>query len=191
MKKIFLLVLFNLIIIFPTKVNAQSIDYDQIYNSLPVVDIHYEHNEDPDEIIDYNKFIVSPYPLIRISDNLSNKTTKIKPGYYLLSPKTREGYDFIMFKQKGNIAAMIPVFEKQTINPKLIFPDPPKPKVGFWQGIGNGIKAGFHGMFGKYENPPKLPRCKLDSNYVNGGKYLEFTLIREQDLYKILLKVDS
>ena len=192
MKKFLFLTLLSLILVLYVGIksaNAQPADYDQIYNNLPVVDFHYDHNEDPDELMDYSQFVVSPYPLVRISDSLVSKTIKLKPGYYLLSPKSREGYDFIMFKQKGRIVGMIPVFDKQIVDPKLIFPTPPKPKVGFWKGMVNGVKAGFHRLFGKYENPPKMPRCKLSTNYVNGGKYLEFTLIREENLYKILLKV--
>lgn len=191
MKKIFLLIFSVLVLLFSQfKIClAQETGYDQIYNSLPNLDFHYDNSEDPDEIADYHEFIISPYTLMRISDTLSTKNTIFKPGYYLLSPKNQDGYDFVMFKQKGKIVGLVPVFEKQTVDPLITYPQPPKPKVGFWSGLGMSINTGIAKLFHKYEKPPDLPKSKIESNYVGAGNYLEIDLYRDKYLYKILLKV--
>lgn len=191
MKKILLILI--AFIIFAGKVAAQTVDYDAIYNNLPIIDLVYEQNEDPDEQADTLQFFQSPYPLIRTVFPLSCKKIKLKLGYYLLTPRTRDGFDFVMFKQNGKIVGLVPVFEKRplTEEEKLrLFPPPPKPKTTIWSLPWRGFKAGMKKMFGRYEKPPEMPKYVLDANIVGNGRYFEMYFYSEQYFFKMLFKID-
>ncbi|MFH0702961.1 MAG: hypothetical protein V2B14_05430 [bacterium] len=190
MKKFLSLIFLNLLLqVFLAHAGiAQNINYDLIYTNLTPIDINYDHNEDPNEINDYSQFIESPYPLIRISQTLRCKNTKISPGYYLLTPKNENNIDFVMFKQKGKIVALIPVYEKRLINPKLVYKSEPKPKVSLIKRPFIAIKK-FFGLIlkksKKYQDPPK---CAVETEKINGEKYFEIRLYVEEHLYKMLFK---
>lgn len=180
MKKIILF--FLLFIIFSGKALAESVDYDAIFGNLPIVDIYYEQNEDPDEQADYLQYFNSPYPLIRTSFPLSCKTVKLKQGYYLLTPRSKDGFEFIMFKQNGKIVGLVPVYEKRPMTPaeiSKVFPKPPKKKHSVWSLPWRGFKYTVKRMFGKYKKPPELPGVALDADIVGGGKYFEIVLYKE------------
>ena len=190
MKKIvFLLFAINLLLIHPAYTQEVA-EYDKIYESSPILDFYYEQNEDPDEITDHQEHIRSPYPLIRTSSPLSTKSSKIIPGYYLLTPRNKDGYDFVMFKQKGRITALVPVFEKKLINPLEVYPQPIKRKVPLVKKPFAAMQNGLKFVFKPYIKPPELPKYLLNSDYVAGGKYFEIHLYKDEYLYKMLFKVD-
>jgi len=191
MKKIILF--FLLFIIFSGRAFAGSVDYETILNNLPTIDIYYEQKEDPDEQADYIQYFNSPYPLIRTSFPLSCKSIKIKPGYYLLTPRSKDGFEFIMFKQNGKIAGLVPVYEKRLMTPEetqRLFPPPPKPKTTIWSLPWRSTKAVTKKKLGKYKKPPELPHVALEADIV-GGKYFEIILYRENHLYKMLFKIEK
>ncbi|OGI03081.1 MAG: hypothetical protein A2104_06335 [Candidatus Melainabacteria bacterium GWF2_32_7] len=193
MKKILFLTFLSLIFLLNSAsiIAAEKISYDSIYNNLPVLtDIYYDHNEDPDEIVDYKDYIQSPYPLMRISVKLSCKDVKIGPGYYLITAKNRSNYDFVMFKQNGKIAALIPIYEKQLINPETVYPKAQQPKKSIIRKIGSGIKKVIARPFKRYKKPLPAPRYYITSSMVDSGKYFEINLYQEQYLYKMLFKVE-
>jgi len=168
-------------------------DYDLIYDNLPVINVKYYVNEDPDEINDYRKYI-TPYPLLRTSLVLKCKNQKIRPGYYLLTPKNEKGLDFVMFKQQGKIIALIPVYEKSLIVPQLTYKKPPAPKVSMvafpFVKLKKITKGTLKTIFKPVLKPPDLPETKMKASYVNGGKYFEIWLYVDKYLYKMLLKVE-
>ncbi|MCK7485186.1 MAG: hypothetical protein MZU97_06245 [Bacillus subtilis] len=86
MKRFLLIViLFAIYAFLPLSSNAKSeINYDEVYNRLPAINIFYENNEDPDELSDYERYVKSPYPLLRTSLILTCKNAKLTQGYYLL-----------------------------------------------------------------------------------------------------------
>jgi len=180
MKKIILF--FLLFIIFSGRALAGSVDYDEIYNNIPTIDIYYDQNEDPDEQTDYMQYFNSPYPLIRTAFPLSCKSIKFKQGYYLLTPKSKDGFNFMMFKQTGKIIGLVPVYEKRLMTPEerqRIFPPPPKKKHSVWSLPWRGFKFTVKKMFGNYKKPPELPRVALDADIVGGGKYFEIIFYKE------------
>jgi hypothetical protein len=189
-KSLFLFVILSFIVFSVPANAAENTNYESIYNNLPVLDFYYDHNEDPDEQLDYHDFIKSPYPLIRISAKLSCKEVKLLPGYYLMAVRNRSNYDFVMFKQNGKIVTMVPVYEKQLVNPETVYPKP-KVKKSLLKKTGSGIKRIVAAPFKPYRKPPEPPRYAVTSSLVDGGKYFEIWLYQEQYLYKILFKVDK
>jgi len=190
MKKLILFLLLLLSLAgFAKKACANQ--YDEIYNRLPILDIYYDDSQDPAELEDYSDYVQSPYPLIRTSAILTSQKTKIKPGYYLLTPRTKGAYEFITFKQNGKIIAFVPIYEKTIIDPKVIYLEAPKPKPHLITWPYRILKKGFLKLFGKYKRPLKAPPYVIESEFVDHGKYFEIKFYLEQYLYKMLFKVEK
>lgn len=192
-KQIFSLLLFLMFSINPVlaeEQDNQSIqNYDQLYESLPIIDIHYENNEDPRELEDYNKYYLrSPYPLIKLSHVLEYKAGELKPGLFLLTPRYENGYNFVIFKQNGKVVAFVPVFEKETINPELAYPKP-KENIKWYKLPFVKTKRGVDYVFKPIRRPPPNPKFKLKGKLVQGKKYYVMDLFYDKYSYKMLFRV--
>lgn len=180
---------------FQCKAQNLRINYDLIYKDTPVLDFMYEDKLDPEEEIDYDKYvIISPYTLMRITDTLRSKKVLLKPGYYLVKAEKRDGYEFLLFKQNGKVAGVVPVYQKTIINPALIYKESLKPKPSLLGRIFSIpkkiISYPFKGWYEK-RKVPLPPRSAIESRVVGNGKYLEIWLYVEQYLYKVLLKIEN
>ncbi|GEM_PF-1800658 len=202
--KNFRLLILSLIILL--KFSASScaaenirINYDLIYKDTPVLDFMYEDKVDPDEESDYSDYLISPYTLLRITDTLVSKNVLLKPGYYLVKSEKKDGYDILTFKQNGKVAGVVPVYQKVTINPLLVFPEPQKPKLPFYKAIPKKIfidtpkkimKWSAKKLF-KQKDIPIPPKSALEYRVVGNGKYLEIWLYVDKYLYKSLFKIKN
>ncbi len=197
MKKI-LISTFIFILIFSLNISTANastkINYDLIYKETPILDFIYEESLDPQEDKDYQGLFLSPYTLIRTSYALQNKKIHLKPGYYLLKPATWAGYDFVLFKQKGKIKGVVPVYQKILINPEYTYRTPIKPEIPLYKKpfvfVQKIIAWPFKKVF-KRRKPVLPPRSKFEAIEVDGNKYLEMKLYVEEYLYKILFKIES
>jgi len=179
----------------PCEAENLMFNYDLIYNDTPILDFMYENSLDKDQDNDYNGYIISPYTLIRITDVLRNKKVLLTPGYYLVKPKKRDGYEFLLFKQNGKVAGVVPVYQKLLIDPLLIYKEPPKPKVPLYKKIfidtpKKIITWPFKQIF-KQKTVPLPPKAALESKVVGEGKYLEIWLYVDKYLYKVLFKIEA
>ena len=175
-------------------------NYELIYKETPVLDFMYEEGLDPEEDKDYEKYVISPYTLIRITDSLQNKKIHLKPGYYLVKPEKKDGYEFLVFKQKGRVAGVVPVYQKSLINPLLVYgPDPQKPKPPLYIRIPKKIfidipKAIITWPFKKIFKQKRIktpPKAALESHVVHNGEYLDIWLYVDKYLYKVLFKIEN
>lgn len=175
-----LLILFSFLEFSNLSCRAEDskINYDLIYKDTPVLDFIYEDSIDPKQDNDYDGYIISPYTLIRITDTLRNKKVLLKPGYYLVKPENRNGYEFLLFKQNGKVAGVVPVYQKVLIDPNLVYKEPTKPKEPFYKKI-------F-----KRRTVPLPPKSALESKIADDGKYLEIWLYVDKYLYKVLFKIE-
>jgi hypothetical protein len=170
----------------PVYAIKDEIDYTMIYNDLPKIKAEFTNNEDPDEYYDVRKFNVSPYPLIRTSSDLYVQNIKIPPDYYLLTPREYNGKSAILFKQQGKVLFMVPVYKKETINPKLVYFEPPKAKTPLWKKpLIYTLKK--MKLLDRYENPVAFPKSKMYAFDVYGS-YYEMDLYYEDSLYKMIFK---
>jgi len=187
MKKLFFILLMT--VLFSSRAYAaEYTDFDRAYANLPVFDFFYEDNQDPDENQDYADYLGSPYPLVRISVPLECKKTKIIPGYYLITIRNRSGIDFAMFKQNGKIAGLVPVYEKQAINPETYYPKPTAPKSKTKKFFG-GIKNTLAKPFKPHMKPPPPARYDVKTKIIGKGVYFELDYYREEYLYKMLFRI--
>lgn len=172
-----------------------KMNYDLIYKETPVLDFMYEEGFDPEEDSDYNTYVISPYTLIRITDSLRNKKVFLRPGYYLVKPEKKDGYEFLVFKQKGRVAGVVPIYQKSIINPILVYNEPVKPKRPIYKKIlvdtpKKIIAYPFKKIF-KQKRVSAPPKSALESNVVGNGKYLDIWLYVDKYLYKVLFKIES
>ena len=175
------------------------INYDLLYKDTPVLDFMYADGIDQEQDSDYNRYVISPYTLIRITDTLRNKNILLKPGYYLIKPKRHDGYEFLVFKQNGKVVGVVPVYQKVLINPLLIYKEPVKPKTPFLKAIINKIFIEIPQKiimmpFKKSLEQKKIltpPKSALESKVVGNGKYLEIWLYVDTYLYKVLFKIEK
>ena len=108
----------------------KDLDYQTIFDNLQDVQVKFIHDEDPDEYYDTQKIYFSPYPLIRLTQNLYVRNQVITPGFYLMTPREYNGKKCVLFKQAGKIKHVVPIFEYKTVIPEIEYKKPPKK---WWQ----------------------------------------------------------
>lgn len=121
-------------------------NYSDIYKSLEPADFSYMHDIDPDQYYDMKDTAWSPYPLLRLNSPIYFKNQTIEPGYYLLTPREHKNKWYLLFKQNGKVAHIIPVYERD-ITPEFFYDKHlPKPKLTPSQKIHMGV-LDFFGNF--------------------------------------------
>jgi len=105
-------------------------DYRQIYMDLQVPNFSYVHGIDPAQYYDNQSSTWSPYPLFRLSSALYFKTITIVPGYYLLTPVSHKGADYLLFKECGVVKYTVPVYKKEFVPEGFYDSHIAKPRLG-------------------------------------------------------------
>lgn len=90
--------------------------YDEIYKDLKEADFSYIFGLDPYQPDEYTRYMYSPYPLFRSGVNLVFKSTVIPRGYYLLTPREKNGKTYVLFKEKGRVSYTIPVYREENLS---------------------------------------------------------------------------
>lgn len=129
-----------------TEFAKPSKDYAQIYNNLEVPSFTYMHDIDPDQYFDIKDTAWSPYPLLRLNSYIYFKNIAIEPGYYLLTPREYKGNWYLLFKQNGKVAHIIPVYDRKIVAEDFYETHLPKPKLTFAQKVHMGALS-FLGKF--------------------------------------------
>lgn len=121
-------------------------NYSDIYKSLEPADFSYMHDIDPDQYYDMKDTAWSPYPLLRLNSPIYFKNQTIEPGYYLLTPREHKNKWYLLFKQNGRVAHIIPIYERE-ITPEFFYDKHlPKPKLTPSQKVHMGV-LDFFGNF--------------------------------------------
>lgn len=155
----------------PEPINVEpSKNYAGIYNSLEPAKHAYLHNIDPDQYYDMKDATWAPYPLLRLNSYIYFKNSAIEPGYYLLTPREHKGKWYLLFKQNGRVAHIIPVYERD-ITPELFYEKHlPQPKLTTAQKIHMGALS-FLGKFNstKRKDPIKsyMEITDLENHFVS------------------------
>ena len=121
-------------------------DYVSIYNNLEPADFAYMHGIDPDQYYDMKDTAWAPYPLLRLNSYIYFKNQAIEPGYYLINPREHKGKWYMLFKQNGKVAYIIPVYERSLVSETFYDTHLPKPKLTRSQKIHMGV-LNFLGKF--------------------------------------------
>ena len=147
---------------YPSSESVETIEvkptknYSEIYKNLQPATHSYQHNIDPDQYYDMKDAAWSPYPLLRLNSYIYFKNIAIEPGYYLLTPREHKGSWYLLFKQNGKVAHIIPVYERG-ITPELFYEKHlPQPKLTGAQ----KVHMGFLDFLGKFKSTKRKEPIK-------------------------------
>ena len=152
----------------PLPVVADS-DYDSLYDSAEPMKSRLYNDIDPFEDEDNIKYAWSPYPLFRTSANMYFKDFTIEPGYYILTPRTFSGKDYILFKQNGKVQFAIPVAKKENTPMNFYEANTPKVKLTPMQKFASGVRKKFYDTAKNSMRitPPKsLVNVEVDTKFI-------------------------
>lgn len=150
---------------------AKSLDYIGMYNDAKPADFELVHNLDPYQNEDYQKYAWSPFPLFRLSSEVHFKGQTIPAGYYILTPRTMKGNDYIFFKEAGKVKYIIPVVKKDLVPVGYYHANLPEPKYTKWQKFCQKTQKGFHTIFRNSSKKAPPPTSYITTEIVEGGYY--------------------
>lgn len=134
----------------------QTKNYAKIYNDLEPADFAYMHDIDPDQYYDMKDATWAPYPLLRLNSYIYFKNIAVEPGYYLITPREHDGKWYMLFKQNGKVAYIIPVYERGLVPEMFYETHIPKPKLTRSQ----KIHMGFLSFLGKFDSTKRRDPIK-------------------------------
>lgn len=149
-------------------------DYRQIYMDLQVPTFTYVHGLDPSQYYDYQRSTWAPYPLFRLSSPLYFKTVTVVPGYYLLTPVTHKGDNYLLFKENGIVKYTIPVYKKEFVPEGFYESHISKPRLT----RGQAFQQNFMVWVGKHVKGSQrkpTPQSYLEVNDLD-NKFIEITV---------------
>ncbi len=89
-------------------------DYRQLYLDMQVPTFSYIHGIDPGQYYD-NKHLHGRLILFQTQFNALFQNNCHPPSYYLLTPTTFKGGDYVLFKENGVVKYTIPVYKKEFV----------------------------------------------------------------------------
>ena len=141
-------------------------DFQKIYDELENPNFEYIFGIDPFQSEDYTKYMFSPYPLFRSGTTFIFKDIKIPPGYYLLTPREKDGKWYVLFKTNGKVQHIVPVYEKDLVDPMFYKRYVPERKLTFWQNICQKTRNTMGRLFKKQTQRTPPPKSYIDVNEI-------------------------
>ncbi len=167
---------------------AGSNDYEKIYSSLEEPDFDYIFGIDPYQADDYTVYMRSPYPLFRSGVNLIFKSKKIPPGYYLLTPREKNGKTWILFKENGRVSYVIPVYKEDVVYEGFYEEKFPRKKPTAFEKIKKKTMDFIGTKWGKKNQRTPIPEAYIEFN--DAGEYWDMVLYYGMKKYYVLFKKD-
>lgn len=163
-------------------------NYDEIYANLEEADFEYIFGIDPHQADDYTKYMRSPYPLFRSGVNIIFKSKKIPPGYYLLTPREKNGKTYILFKENGKVSYTIPVYEEDIVLEEFYEEKFPHENPNLAKKTQNKIMNFIGTKWGHKNQRTPIPQAYIEFNDM--GIYWDMILYYGQKKYYLLFKKD-
>ena len=164
----------------------QSVDYASIYESLDEADFEYIFGIDPYQADEYTVYMHSPYPLFRTGVQLIFKSKTINPGYYLLTPREKEGKTYVLFKENGRVSYVIPVY-KEDIVPETFYEEKfPHPKPNAYEKVKKKTMDFIGTKWGKKNQRTPIPNAYIEFDDV--GEYWNMILYYGFKKYYLVFK---
>ena len=148
-------------------VQRDNRDYYKIYEELPEPDFNYIFDMDPYQTEEYRKYMYAPYPLFRTAVPFTFKNTVIPPGYYLLTPREKDGKWYVLFKTNGRVKYIVPVYEKDLVEPAFYKRYVPERKLTLWQNICQKTTNVMGKLFSESTQKTPPPKSYIDVNEID------------------------
>ena len=168
-----------------TVIQSENSKYAKIYEELPEADFSYIFNLDPYQTEEYKKYMYAPYPLFRTAIRFVFKNTVIEPGYYLLTPREKDGKWYVLFKTNGKVQYIIPVYEKGLVEPAFYKRYVPERKLTLWQNICQKTTNAVGRIFPKQTQRKPAPKSYIDVNEL-GTDYWQIILYYGESKYYMI-----
>ena len=179
--------LFGLILLFIASATATfaKTDYAKLYEETQKPDFELVHNLDPYQNEDYQKYAWAPFPLFRLSSDVHFKGQTVPAGYYILSPRTMKGNDYVFFKEAGIVKYIIPVAKKEAVPIDFYHNNLPQPKYTKWQKFCKKTSEGFHKLFKNSSKRVPPPNSYVVTEIIEGNMYLIVVYYGETKYYLV------
>lgn len=170
MKKLFL---FFATIFLLTSIPVFAEDsYAELYQKAAPADFALINGIDPYQNEDYFQYAYSPYPLFRLALDVKFKDQVIPAGYYILTPRTMNGRDYVFFKENGKVKYIIPVVKKELVDLGFYSTNIPTPQLTKWQSFCKNTSEGFYKLFKNSSKKSPPPQSFIRTEYIEGNMYL-------------------
>jgi len=185
LKQFFLL--FAVIFIFcaPLALADEKETYEEIYEKMQPADFEYIFGIDPYQAEDYTKYMYSPYPLFRMGVPFIFKDMTLDPGYYILTPRKKNGRTYVLFKEQGRVKYLIPVYNVDMADPLIYERYVPEKKKGFWAKAGEKTNNFFGRLFPKNTQRMPAPKAYIEVNDIDGEFYQVILFYGAQKYYML------
>jgi len=165
---------------------VQTNDYESIYESLDEADFDYLFGIDPYQTDEYKVYMRSPYPLFRSGVTLVFKTKTIPAGYYLLTPREKNGKTYILFKENGKVAFTIPVYKEDIVTPEFYKEKLPHEKLNAYEKTKKNTMNFIGKKWGKKNQRTPIPNAYIEFEDVGG--YWNMILYYDTKKYYLIFK---
>ncbi len=169
--------------------SVKNTDYDAIYDSLSEPSFDYIFNLDPYQPDEYTKYMYSPYPLFRSGVNLIFKSKVIPPGYYLLTPREKDGKTYVLFKENGRVSFVIPVYDEDWILETFYDDKLPKVNKTKTQKMRDKTMDFIGKHWGDKNQRTPMPKSYIEFN--DKGLYWDMILYYGEKKYYLLFKKEE
>ncbi len=183
MKKFF--IVFTVLLSLCAKQSFADTDYARLYQNVQVPDFELVHNLDPFQNEDYQKYAWSPFPLFRLSSDVYFKNQTIPAGYYILTPRTMKGRDYVFFKEAGKVKYIIPVVKKEIVPIDFYHANLPTPKYTKWQKFCKSTRDGFYTIFRNSSKKAPPPQSYIVTENIEGNMYLIVVYYGQEKSYLV------
>lgn len=160
-------------------------NYQQIYDSLQKADFEYMFGLDPYQKDEYKKSMRAPYPLFRTGVTMIFKDMKISPVYYLLTPRSKNGKNYVLFKTNGKVQYIIPVYKKEVVPPDFYKKYVPAQKLTLWQKTCKKARNAAGRIAPNKTQQKPAPKSYIDVNEI-GGSFWEVVLYFGNSKYHMI-----
>ena len=175
----------TLLIIFSSMICYADSNYDSLYDNAEMFPSKLYNGIDPFQDEDTIKYAWSPYPLFRTSAEMYFKDIMIPPGYYLLTPRTLGGKDYLLFKENGKVSYIIPIVKKEATPLNFYEANTPQMKKTPWQKFSSTVRTKFYNTAKdslRVDPPKSLVNVEVEI------KYIVITLYYGENKYTVLFK---
>ena len=186
--KIFLILIFVSTIAFcdGNVVRPTLENYEEIYENLEEADFDYLFGLDPNQTEEYTRYMYSPYPLFRTSVDIVFKSKTIPAGYYLLTPREREGKTWVLFKENGRVSFVIPVYKEESI-PENFYEDKlPHEVLNLYEKTRKNTMGFIGKKWGKKNQRTPIPQAYVE--FDDKGEWWNMVLYYKLKKYSMLFK---
>lgn len=167
-------------------VNVDNTNYQEIYDSLEEADFEYIFGLDPNQNDEYTRYMYSPYPLFRSGVDIVFKSKTIKSGYYLLTPREKNGKTWVLFKENGRVSFVIPVYKEEVISPDFYKDKLPHEVLNLYEKTKKGTMNFIGKTWGRKNQRTPIPQAYIEFDDI--GEFWDMKLYYGLKKYCLLFK---